>query len=74
MSYKEDDKPKDLIKKYWADGCHLIPCGSTRDPIPEYFRKKHPFEDDFGLARKWAKTPRVKWSEYIKRKPNFNEN
>tara|TARA_A100001515_G_scaffold134852_1_gene125341 strand:+ start:2035 stop:4002 length:1968 start_codon:yes stop_codon:yes gene_type:complete len=73
MSYKEDDKPKDLIKKYWADGCHLIPCGSTRDPIPEYFRKKHPFEDDFGLARKWAKTPRVKWSEYIKRKPNKSD-
>jgi hypothetical protein len=73
MPINPGDTRQNLVKTYWENGCHLIPCGSTKDFIPEYFRKKHPFEDDFGLARKWAKTPRVKWSEYITKQPSKEE-
>ena len=54
-------------------GIHIIPCGSPHDTVPQYFRKRHPFDDEAQLKAKWAKTPRVNWSHYQRTQPSDME-
>ena len=68
-----NDERKDMLISYHENFFHLIPCGSTTDIIPEYFKTRHPFEDDMVLQKRWSKTPRVKWADYITRQPTLNE-
>ena len=68
-----DESKQEMLWSFWEEGFHLIPCGSRNEIIPEYFRKRHPFESDEVLAAKWAKTPRVKWETYQRRQPTQDE-
>jgi len=68
-----DEAKAEMLWSFWEEGFHLIPCGSRKEIIPEYFRKRHPFESDEVLAAKWAKTPRVKWETYQRRQPTQEE-
>ena len=68
-----DEAKAEMLWSFWEEGFHLIPCGSRTEIIPEYFRKRHPFESDEVLAAKWAKTPRVKWETYQRRQPTQEE-
>ena len=68
-----EEARQEMIWSFWEEGFHLIPCGSRNEAIPEYFRKRHPFEDDDKLSAKWAKTPRVKWETYQRRQPTQEE-
>ena len=68
-----DEAKSEMLWSFWEEGFHLIPCGSRNEIIPEYFRKRHPFESDEVLAAKWAKTPRVKWETYQRRQPTQDE-
>ena len=52
----------DWLHELWEYGVHIIPCGSPSDIVPQYFRKRHPFDDELELKAKWAKTPRVNWA------------
>ena len=54
-------------------GIHSIPSGSPHDTVPQYFRKRHPFDDEPQLKAKWAKTPRVNWSHYQRTQPSDME-
>ena len=54
-------------------GVHIIPCGSPQDTVPQYFRKRHPFDDELELKSKWSKTPRVNWSHYQRTQPSEME-
>ena len=56
----QQDERKDMLMSYHENYFHLIPCGSNTDIIPEYFKSRHPFEDDIVLQKRWSKTPRVK--------------
>ena len=69
----QNDERKDMLISYHENFFHLIPCGSTTDVIPEYFKSRHPFEDDIVLQKRWSKTPRVKWADYTKKQPTLNE-
>ena len=51
-------------------GVHIIPCGSPQDTVPQYFRKRHPFDDELELKSKWSKTPRVNWAHYQRTQPS----
>ena len=41
--------------------------------IPDYFKTRHPYEDDDVLVKRWAKTPRVKWADYIQKQAHLKE-
>ena len=47
-----EEARQEMIWSFWEEGFHLIPCGSRNEAIPEYFRKRHPFEDDDKLSAK----------------------
>jgi len=61
---------KDMLVSYYENNFHLIPCGSRDDVIPDYFKARHPNEEEDILIKRWSKTPRVKWSDYITRQPS----
>jgi hypothetical protein len=39
-----NDERKDMLMSYHENNFHLIPCGSTNDIIPEYFKSRHPLK------------------------------
>lgn len=63
----------ELLHEMWDHGMHIIPCGSPNEVVPQYFRSKHPFDDDIDLISRWAKTPRVRWASYQKIQPSQDE-
>ena len=63
----------DWLHELWEYGVHIIPCGSPSDIVPQYFRKRHPFDDELELKAKWAKTPRVNWAHYQRTQPSDTE-
>lgn len=54
------NKRKEMLVSFYENNFHLIPCGSKTDVIPDYFKTRHPYEEDDVLLKRWAKTPRVK--------------
>ena len=63
----------DWLNELLEYGVHIIPCGSPHDTVPQYFRKRHPFDDEVQLKAKWSKTPRVNWSHYQRTQPSEME-
>ena len=68
-----DKDRRDMLVSYYENNFHLIPCGSKTDIVPDYFKRRHPNEEDDVIAKRWSKTPRVKWSEYITKQPSIQE-
>ena len=68
-----DEDRKDMLISYYENNFHLIPCGSRNDVVPDYFKGRHPNEEDDVLIKRWSKTPRVKWADYIKKQPTKQE-
>jgi hypothetical protein len=64
---------KEMLLSFYENNFHLIPCGSKTDDIPDYFKKRHSNEEDSVLVKRWAKTPRVKWADYIHKQPHLKE-
>ena len=62
-----------MLVSFYENNFHLIPCGSKTDVIPDYFKTRHPYEDDDVLVKRWAKTPRVKWADYIQKQAHLKE-
>ena len=69
----EPDHKADWLHAMWELGFHVIPCGSPKETVPQYFRSRHPFDTDDALKAKWAKTPRVKWTHYQTIQPSEEE-
>ena len=67
------NKRKEMLVSFYENNFHLIPCGSKTDVIPDYFKTRHPYEDDDVLVKRWAKTPRVKWANYIEKQAHLKE-
>ena len=64
---------KEMLVSFYENNFHLIPCGSKSDVIPDYFKRRHQYEEDEVLVKRWSKTPRVKWSNYIEKQPHLKE-
>ena len=64
---------RDMLISYYENNFHLIPCGSRGDVIPDYFKQRHPNEEEDVLIKRWSKTPRVKWLEHITKQPTLKE-
>ena len=68
-----DKERRNMLTSYYENNFHLIPCGSRTDTIPDYFKAKHPNEEEDVLIKRWSKTPRVKWSNYTTTQPTMQE-
>jgi len=68
-----DQSRKEMLMSFYENHFHLIPCGSKTDTIPDYFKRRHQYEEDDVLIKRWSKTPRVKWSNYIEKQPTLKE-
>jgi hypothetical protein len=43
-----DKDRRDMLVSYYENNFHLIPCGSKTDIVPDYFKRRHPNEEDDG--------------------------
>ncbi len=68
-----NEERKDMLVSYYENNFHLIPCGSRNDLVPDYFKARHPNEEEDILIKRWSKTPRVKWADYITKQPTKQE-
>ena len=68
-----NDSRREMLISFYENHFHLIPCGSRSDTIPDYFKRRHQYEEDNILIKRWSKTPRVKWSNYIETQPTLKE-
>ena len=64
---------RDMLISYYENNFHLIPCGSRTDVIPDYFKQRHPNEEEDVLIKRWSKTPRVKWLNISTKQPTLKE-
>ena len=55
-----DKERRDMLVSYYENNFHLIPCGSKEDNVPDYFKHRHPNEQEDVIAKRWSKTPRVR--------------
>ena len=69
----QDNLRKEMLVSFYEHNFHLIPCGAKTDNIPDYFRNRHSGETEEVLAKRWSKTPRVKWADYITKQPTLAE-
>ena len=54
-----DKERRDMLVSYYENNFHLIPCGSKEDNVPDYFKHRHPNEQEDVIAKRWSKTTRT---------------